>query len=92
MSIMKWINFPNCEGFHWFCKIARFFAPQPHILLPVRKNIIEALGAKKMVPILVIIRNAQMLNTVNAFIEKRISLKGSEWLKPRTLTPYKRYA
>jgi len=30
----------------------------------------------------VIIRNAQMLNTVNAFIEKRISLKGSEWLNP----------
>jgi len=39
-----------------------------------------------MMVILVIIRNAQMLNMVKAFIEKRISLKGSGCL-PRTLNP-----
>jgi len=37
----------------------------------LRKISKEAPGAKKMVPILVIIRNAQMLNTVTAFTEKR---------------------
>ena len=50
----------------------------------LRKISKEAPGAKKTVESLVIIRNAHMLNTVNAFIEKRISLKGSEWPKPRT--------
>jgi len=25
-------KYPSCGVFHWFCKIARFFAPEPNIL------------------------------------------------------------
>lgn len=32
-QVMRLINFPNCEGFHLFCKIIRFFATEPVILI-----------------------------------------------------------
>jgi len=61
-------------------KVFSDFAREPDFLqrnlifcFQLRKISKEAPGAKKMGESLVIIRNAQMLNTVNAFIEKRIS-------------------
>lgn len=35
---MRIINFPNCEGFHLFCKITRFFATESLLLNGWKKS------------------------------------------------------